>query len=145
MKNIQFAKGNNGFDERQIAVRGRGFMLAYLTAMAVLALLTCLDEFTEYITPYGTFVVTAWASLTVFTVYAVTHSAYDRINDTATGRRVFGVFGLCGAFVLVVSMMRKDKIGENFWANIFIGVFMLINCAVYFIYHARHRNDNDED
>ncbi|MDO4944626.1 MAG: hypothetical protein Q4E74_05415 [Ruminococcus sp.] len=145
MKNIQFAKGNNGFDERQIAVRGRGFMLAYLTAMAVLALLTCLDEFTEYITPYGTFVVTAWVSLTVFTVYAVTHSAYDRINDTATGRRVFGVFGLCGAFVLVVSMMRKDKIGENFWANIFIGVFMLINCAVYFIYHARHRNDNDED
>lgn len=145
MKNIQFAKGNNGFDERQIAVRGRGFMLAYLTAMAVLALLTCLDEFTEYITPYGTFVVTAWASLTVFTVYAVTHSAYDRINDTATGRRVFGVFGLCGAFVLVVSMMRKDKIGENFWADIFIGVFMLINCAVYFIYHARHRNDNDDD
>lgn len=145
MKNIQFAKGNNGFDERQIAVRGRGFMLAYLTAMAVLALLTCLDEFTEYITPYSTFVVTVWASLTVFTVYAVTHSAYDRINDTATGRRVFGVFGLCGAFVLVVSMMRKDKIGENFWADIFIGVFMLINCAVYFIYHARHRNDNDED
>lgn len=142
---MKFVTGDKGYDERQIAARGRGFMLAYLTSMAVLAILTCLDELTEYINPYSTFVITAWASLTVFTVYAVTHSAYDRINDTATGKLVFGVFGVCGAFVLIVSLLRKDKIGENFIADIFIGVFMLINCAVYFIYHAKHQNDGEED
>ncbi len=142
---MKFVTGKKGFDERQIAARSRGFMLAYITSLAVLAVLTCLDELTEYITPYSTFVITAWASITVFSVYAITHSAYDRINDTATGKRVFGVFGVCGAFVLIVSLLRKDKIDENLLANIIIGVFMLVNCAVYFIYHAIHKNDDDEE
>jgi len=142
---MKFVTGEKNFDERQIAARGRGFMLAYLTSMAVLAILTCLDELTEYITPYSIFVVTAWASLTVFSVYAIIHSAYDGINDTATGKCVFGVFGVCGLFVIVISLLRKGDAGDNLWTHIFVGAAMVINSGVYFIYHALHRNDDDEE
>ncbi|MBO5448446.1 MAG: hypothetical protein J5994_03860 [Ruminococcus sp.] len=142
---MKFVTGEKGYDERQIAARGRGFMLAYLTSMAVLAILTCLDELTEYITPYSIFVVTAWSSLTVFSVYAVTHSAYDRINDTATGKCVFGMFGACGLFVIVTSLLKKGDVSDDLWTHIFVGAAMVINSGVYFIYHALHRNDDDEE
>lgn len=66
MKKIELVKGEKGYDEMQIAVRGKGFMIAYITAIVVLALLTRFDETTKYINPYAEFVVTVWASMTVF-------------------------------------------------------------------------------
>lgn len=145
MKKIELVKGEKGYDEMQIAVRGKGFMIAYITAIVVLALLTRFDETTKYINPYAEFVVTVWASMTVFFFYVIKHNAYDRINDTSTGKTIFAVFGIAGLFILAVAMIRSEKMGENLLAQIFIGGCMIINCAFYFIHYAIHRNDDENE
>ena len=141
MKKNNFSE--KGFDEMQILARGKGFKFAYLTAIIVLAVLTCLDELSKYVNPFSEFVITTWASITVFSIYTITHNAYDRINDTKTGKVVFSIFGITGIAVLAISLIRMSDLKENLLSHISVGIFLIINCAVYFIYHFVH-NDNED-
>ncbi|MGN0594553.1 MAG: hypothetical protein ACI4I6_05300 [Hominimerdicola sp.] len=148
MKKTKFETCEKHYDEMQILSRGRGFMFAYLTAIIVLAVLTFLEDINDYITPYAELIITTWTSVTVFSIYTITHNAYDRINDTKSGKVLFCAFGIAGAFILAVTFLRVEhfkEVKENSLAHISGGVLMIINCAFYFIYHLIHKDKADDE
>ena len=88
------------YDERQQAIRDKGFRFAYLTllgCMAVLALLHSLDIITGNIS--GWLFVAVIVSLLVHIIYSIYNDAYFRVSDSP------------GSFIILFSIMGVSNIG----------------------------------
>ncbi len=94
------------YDERQQAIRDKGFRFAYLTllgCMAVLALLHSLDIVTGNIS--GWLFIGVILSATVHVVYSIYKDAYFRVSDSP--RSYIVLFGVLGPVNLIMGAVKR--------------------------------------
>ena len=119
------------YDERQQAIRDKGFRYAYLTllgCMAVLALLHSLDIITGNIS--GWLFVAVIVSLLVHIIYSIYNDAYFRVSDSPKGYTVlFGILGISNVVLGVLKRMNGEVEGA-FPAygdlNLIIGIMLFV-------------------
>ena len=130
---INKKKGNvsKEYDERQRAIRDKGFRYAYLTLvgyMLLIALLHALDVFSGDVG--GWLFIGVILSLTVHVVYSIYKDAYFRVSDSP--RSYIVLFGVLGPINLVVGAVKRIT-GEVEGAfptygdlNLIVGVMVVI-------------------
>ena len=122
------------YDERQQAIRDKGFRYAYLTllgCMAVLALLHSLDIITGNIS--GWLFVGVIISLLVHIIYSIYKDAYFRVSDSPRGFII--LFSILSVSNIGLGIMKRvnGEVEGAFPAygdlNAIIGVMLLITLA----------------
>lgn len=102
---------NSEYDERQEAVRGRGFKLAYFTAIIALVLGGCVELLLD-VAWCGLFsfaMLALWLSICVFTTYCVVKDAYFTLRSKR--KALIFIFFAAGAINLVIGV-RSIVAGE---------------------------------
>lgn len=129
------------YDERQVSERGKAYKYAYFSAMISSMLIFIIKAFSEtaYLDHTFSFVFVVWSSATVFAVTAIKNDAYDRMNDSSSGKIVFGVWSICGIFIICSGLSRifkqnitVDRI-NNLLSSMTVGVGMIICSVTYFV------------
>ncbi len=119
------------YDERQQALRDKGFRFAYLTLigyMVVFALLHSLEVIPGEMS--GWLFIGVIISLVVHIIYSIYNDAYFRISDSPKGYTVlFGILGLSNIVLGVLKRINGEVEGA-FPAygdlNLVIGVMLLV-------------------
>lgn len=94
------------YDERQAAIRGRGFHLAYLTALTVLILggLAELITGVQWCSLFTFAMIALWISICVFTTYCIVKDAYFTLRSK---RRMLMIILLAaGAINIAVGILN---------------------------------------
>ncbi len=96
------------FDERQLLERGKAFRNAFYTALFDVLILYALNEFAglKFIDPEFICYFLIWTSVAVFLHTAIWYDAFEAPNDTGEGRMVVIIWGVCGAFLLLSTVLR---------------------------------------
>jgi len=129
--NRKNGRKSKDYDERQQAIRDRGFKYAYLTLisyMALLAILHSLDIFTGDVS--GWLFIGVILSATVHVVYSIYKDAYFRVSDSPRSNIV--LFGVLGPINLIIGAVKRIS-GEVEGAfpttedlNLIVGVMLAI-------------------
>ena len=136
------------YDERQQAIRDKGFRFAYLTLlgyMAVFALLHSLDVFTGNVS--GWLFIGVILSLLVHIVYSIYMDAYFRVSDSPKSYIIlFAILGLTNIVLGVLKRVNGEVEGA-FPAygdlNAIIGVMLLITVVNILIKLAIDKRSED--
>lgn len=96
------------FDERQLLERGKAFRNAFFTALFDVLILYALNEFAglKFIDPEFICYFLIWTSAAVFLHTAIRHDAFETPNDMGEGRMLVIIWGVCGAFLLLSTVLR---------------------------------------
>ncbi len=99
------------YDERQEAIRGRGFKLAYFTAIIALVLGGCVEQLLEaaWCGLFSFAMLALWLSVCVFTTYCVVKDAYFTLRSRR--KALIFIFFVAGAINLVFGV-RSIVVGE---------------------------------
>lgn len=136
------------YDERQQAIRDKGFRFAYLSLlgyMAVFALLHSLDIITGNVS--GWLFVGVILSLLVHIVYSIYMDAYFRVSDSP--RSYIILFAILGAINIIYGVLKRmnGEVEGTFPAygdmNAIIGVMLLITLVNILIKLAIDKRSED--
>lgn len=100
---------DESYDERQVLERGKAFRNAYFTALLDVLILFGLNEFAglKFIDPEFICYFLIWTTIAIFTLTAIRHDAFERLNDAGESRLVIILWGVCGAFILVTCIVKS--------------------------------------
>lgn len=137
---------SNEYDERQKAIQGRGYKMAYMTSLVLLALQAVLSTVWESF-PLNLLecaLICIWIPLCVFVTYCIFKDAYLSLRSN---RRALVVLWLAaGLFNIAIAVYYiAFKSGEGMWCmNLLTGAALLYLCAVMGVKVLAERKAGDE-
>lgn len=139
------------YDERQMAVRGRGYMFAFYIIILVMALMPVLitDEMKTFLGDLVYFIPLC-VGLPVHVMYCVWNNAYVELNlNVKAWIRVMLVIGLfnllLGGYRLVEGTLVEDGVLQANVINLYLGILVMVIIIELLIKNAIDRKEAEED
>ena len=118
-----------GFDERQLAARGRAFTVAYATLGIYLAVWMVLNSLElPFFATRLSVLIGLLLSVAVFAGYGIFNDAYFRTSDKpASWAGILGVIGLLNTGIGVWHAVEAATVQERWYenTNLFVGIMIL--------------------
>ncbi len=126
-------KARTEYDERQQGIRGRGYRVAFYTAMILEALMLALDfgGLSLPFEPYQADAAVIFISCTVLACYVIWHGAYWGLNnDRGRYYITLGAAVLLNAFPVVMTAVRGGLTENGKLSPVFLNLLALAMLAV---------------
>ena len=136
----------NNYDERQLYNRGKVFRFGFLVAIFMRALRAFATQVLHVeIEEMAAFMFELWTSILATSVGLIVKEAYDGLDKP--GGAIVSILGLVGLFIVLedlLGFMGPKLFVENGVitydaGSLYVGVCMVVICAVYWIKHLRDR------
>ena len=139
------------YDERQMAIRGRGYMLAFYIILIVMCFLPALinDETKKLLGDLVNFIPMA-IGIPVHVSYCIWNNAYIELNLNYKKWVIFsivaGLFNMLVGFSSIHSkgLIRDGSLNFNL-VNVYIGILLIIVLIELVIKNAIDRKEDEED
>lgn len=138
------------YDERQTAVRGRAFKLAYGTLLTALLIYVVTDGLWHWCVPLTGCAAAIAVSLVPYIWVSIRNEAYWWAHTSRTGQYVtFALLGLMNLGLALDSWLRGDLIVDGViqtgGANLLLGSVFIYVFAVAMIQRMKQRQESDDD
>ena len=139
------------YDERQMAIRGRGYMLAFYSIIVTTCLLPLIltDNMRAFLGD-TIFLIPLFVGLPVHVMYCVWNNAYIELNLNAKawiGYMIFiGAFNIgIGIWAVCDGRMIQDGVLQVNIANLYLGIMLVIIIIEILIKNAIDGKEEDDD
>jgi len=151
--NRKLGKKATEYDERQAAIRGRGFQLAYLTALVVLVLggTAELSFGVSWCSLFTFAMIALWASICVFTTYCVVKDAYFTLRSQRRWLIIImlaaGAINLCSTISHIASgrLITAEGLLDTGFVNLITGAACLYLAAFMLIWTLHERRAEEDE
>lgn len=138
------------YDERQTAVRGRAFKLAYGTLLVALFAYFLSDMIRPWCVPAVGCISAAAVSLVPFTWVSIRNEAYWWADTNRKGQYIVFIFmGLFNLFLAADSLREGELIEDGVLqvagANLVLGVLFVYVFVLSLVQRARVRREDDDE
>jgi len=140
----------NYYDERQIAERGKAFMISWFIVMLLLLLCHFICTAFEYKTLFSEhlFLSIMWAGIAVFSIISITKDAYEYLANKRTSVFMMAAFFCLGLLISITTpidiikdggILIKDGVIIEECFELFNGLCQLSFSSTYFIHRLKSK------
>lgn len=144
------------YDERQLQVRGRAFMITFIIFVFLTAILALIEKEFHWITfnAYQFLSIPVWLSITFLYIYCIRHDAYEGLSQDSTSGFLALVMGGAGILVLDITLYKilgrgiplvENKEARDPLAGVVAGVCMLAIGIAYLMKKRNEKKLGDEE